>query len=218
MESKLSYDEHYAWAKSKIKKLENSKKEVIIELASKLERSGMLVGSICANISTNLSADGYATDRYVRDVLDKTKYKRKYQNNFTEDIGTSSELTWEEELKSHEILVSNSGEQVSAKPRTRDEEKIVPLSDFVGLERAIDARDNTIKELNEKIEILEKNMEGANAEIEYLKQQEGSEGIVNIPPKLYGKLKNLVIIAIRDKIPFVRIEYEGNEARDVDTI
>ena len=86
------------------------------------------------------------------------------------------------------------------------------------MERAIDARDNTIKELNEKIEILEKNMEGADAEIEYLKQQEGSEGIVNIPPKLYGKLKNLVIIAIRDKIPFVRIEYEGNEARDVDTI
>ena len=93
MRTELTYDEHYDWAKSQLRKLENSKKKVIIELAIRLENSGMPVESICANISSNLSQDGYATDRYVREVLDNTKYKRKYQNKFTEDIGSSSELT-----------------------------------------------------------------------------------------------------------------------------
>ena len=88
----MPYDEHYSWAKDELRKTEFKRREIILGLASRLEESGMLVESICAEISNNLSRDGYVTDRYVREVLEKTKYKRKYQNKFTEDIGTSSEL------------------------------------------------------------------------------------------------------------------------------
>lgn len=116
----MSYNEHYLWAKDELRKTESKKREIIHGLAIRLEESGMLVESICAEISNNLSREGYVTDRYVREVLEKTKYKRKYQNKFTEHIGTSSELeqTKEQEAnRSDEMLFpireNNSGRSLN---------------------------------------------------------------------------------------------------------
>ena len=90
----------------------------------------MLVESICAEISNNLSRDGYVTDRYVREVLEKTKYKRKYQNKFTEDIGPSSELETNKRTRSEPFRlaypVSNTGEQFRSKSEPGGDEKFVP--------------------------------------------------------------------------------------------
>jgi len=205
----LSYNEHYLWAKDELRKTESRKREIIHGLAIRLEESGMLVESICAEISNNLSRDGYVTDRYVREVLEKTKYKRKYQNKFTEDIGTSSDLeqTKEQELnRSDEIAISNTGEQFRSNSKSGGDEKFVPLSDFVGMERAINDRDNTIKELRAKNEDLEKSvssaagvretgadsndteklkeeLEGANMEIEFLKGKMGAGKIIALKGK-----------------------------------
>ena len=202
----MSYREDYEWAKGELRTLETSRKKVIIGLAEKLEKSGMRVESICASISNNLSQDGYATDRYVRDVLNGTKYKRKYRNKSTEDIGTNSELEQSKEQHvnpAYQISVSNTGEQTSAF-RRKKEENLVSHSDFVGMERAIFARDEAIKNLGEKYEALEKqakaqnqkevlsepeeesernmmlkqDLEGANMEIEFLKGQKGAEKII----------------------------------------
>lgn len=201
----MNYDEHYLWAKDELRKTESKKRGIILGLAIRLEESGMLVESICAQISNNLSRDGYVTDRYVREVLEKTKYKRKYQNKLTEDIGINSELEQSKEQHvnpAYEISVSNTGEQTSTFRRKRDE-NLVSHSDFVGMERAILARDEAIKKLKEKYESLEKqakapnqkevlseteesernmllkqDLEGANMEIEFLKGQKGAEKII----------------------------------------
>ena len=60
--------------------------------------------------------------------------------------------------------------------------------------------------------------EGAITEIEYLKEQKNIEGFVKITPTLYRQLKETVIKAIHDKLPFIRIEYQGDEAMYIDTI
>lgn len=205
----MSYDEHYIWAKDELRKTESKKREIILGLAIRLEESGMLVESVCAEISNNLSRDGYVTDRYVREVLENTKYKRKYQNKFTEDIGTSSELEQTEEQEANhsgEIAVSNTGEQFKSNSNPGADQKFMPLSDFIGMERAINDRDNTIKELRAKNEDLEKNvnliagmheteantndieklkeeLEGANMEIEFLKGKMGAEKIIALKGK-----------------------------------
>lgn len=200
----MTYDKHYEWAKDALQKIETKKKDVIIALAGRLETSGMLVESICAEISNNLSRDGYVTDRYVREVLDKTKYKRKYENKL-EDIGTSSELRQQEQElhRSNEIAVCNTGEQVSSTPAPKKQENLVPLSDLLGLQKAIFDRDKTIMDLKEKLVTsnsdiqgkspeteahsefikLKEVLEAANMEIDYLKGELGAEKIVALKGK-----------------------------------
>jgi hypothetical protein len=152
----------------------------------------MPTDTICADISSHLSNDGYASDRYVREVLEGTKYKRKYQNNYTEYNGSSSELRQTKEQQSQKIVVANTGEQIPTRRNDRDENKLVPLSDFVKLGRAIDDRDSKFKELMQKyaaleiksaeteseLEKLKEELEGADMEIEFLKGYEGAEKII----------------------------------------
>ena len=213
----MTFDEHYNWAKDRLQKIEvssrSSKKQVIIKLARRLEKAGMLVETICANISLKLASEGFVTERYVREVLTDPKFKRKYENNCIEDIGTScSELELEkdktQELNRAKIMVSNTGKQVSSTLRPRDEDKLVPVSDLLGLARAIEDRDKTIKGLKEKyddmqklitsrekirpereskvIEKLKQDIEGANIEIDFLKGQNGGERIIALKTKMAG--------------------------------
>lgn len=206
-----NYHDDYEWARDRLRKLEASKKLVILELARRLEKSGMLVESICAEISNNLSRDGYVTDRYVRAVLDKTKYKRKYEDKFKEDFGSSSELSQNRRDEQRpQILVSSSGEQVSNQ-RPRNEENLVPVSELVGMERAINDRDKTIK-------ILKGELQGAKEEVDFLRERECDQGFITVGSPLYRRFKHAIITATKDKLPFIRIQYEGGEAKDIDTI
>ena len=71
---------------------------------------------------------------------------------------------------------------------------------------------------SEAIESLKDKIEGANMEIEYLKKQKNIEGFVKVTPKLYKQMKDTVNTAIRRKLPFIRIEIQGDEATNIDTI
>jgi hypothetical protein len=242
----LSFEKHYEWAKKRLEKIETTKKQVILKLAEKLEKSGMVVETICANISSNLANEGYVTDRYVREVLEDTKYKRKYENKDMIDIGTSSESqqSQENEQKQNVVVVDNTGKHTPKeywKPRQKEEEKLARVSDLVGLERAIYDRDEKIKELRTKneelhkqvvsmdtvqeiqngesklVENLKSQLESANTEIDYLKEQRNI-GVVNITPTLYSKLKTMVTTAIRNNLSSIRIEYHGDEATNIGTI
>ena len=88
------------------------------------------------------------------------------------------------------------------------------------MERAVYDRDKTIKDLREKNKELEKQSaltQEANKETD-LKEQEGTEEFVKIADKLYSKLKHTLAKAIRNKLPFIMVEYQGGEATDIDTI
>ena len=117
----------------------------------------------------------------------------------------------------------------------------MPLSDFVGMERAINDRDNTIKELRTRNEDLEKcvsstaglretgmdsndieklkeELEGANMEIEFLKGKMGAEKIIALKGKKAENAKGQYywgrtgIKLLKSRIE----ELEGNGIRTVE--
>jgi hypothetical protein len=84
---------YYNEAKEKISNLEKSKKQVVKELAEKLEGTGMPIEFICSEICRNLT--GYVNEDYIRDCLDE-KYKEKKKQPIELVIGGNQQTEIEE--------------------------------------------------------------------------------------------------------------------------
>lgn len=92
------YEEHYEWARQKLKTIEQSKQQTINELAQKLEQSGMPLEKICSEICRHL--EGYASEQYIRKCLDP-KYKEVEKRHKPKEI---------EQPQADEKLVSHTNE------------------------------------------------------------------------------------------------------------
>jgi hypothetical protein len=141
------YQALYEWAKAQFTRIELAKRQVIKELAERLEAAGMPVELIAAEIAHNL--EGYVSEQYVRRSLDK-KYKQeekareKLENiakpvsqiavtNVTEELETIEPEESDEEKQIQEV--SNSPPKVVQIERSKEEDVFEYLAGIADGER-----------------------------------------------------------------------------------
>lgn len=155
-----SFEACFEWAvnelkeiNAKVEELDGKKREIILELARRLEESGMPKDMISEEISKRL--DPYISDRYVQGCL-KSEYKN--QKKSTRTLANTSSIDRKKVL----VTVANTGEQRQNLPQPRD------LVDAI----IADPQYSINKHTDDKIKKLQEIVDGQRARIFELEQIE----------------------------------------------
>jgi hypothetical protein len=182
-----TYETCFDWAinelkeiNTKVQELDGKKREIILELARRLEESGMLKEMICEEISKHLK--GYISDRYVQGCL---KHEYKNQKKSTRTLANTSSIDRKKVL----VEVSNTGDERPKLAQTHNiTNGIVNESQYSNRHK-----DEKIKELQEIVDAQrEKIFELEQIEKDRIKHADFST-VLSLPAKneLQQKINNL---------------------------
>jgi len=124
----------------KVEELDGKKREIILELAKRLEESGMPKEMICEEISKHLK--GYISDRYVQGCL---KHEYKNQKKSTRTLANTSSIDKKKVL----VTVSNTGDERQNFPQPHNLVETIVVNPQYTINKPTDDK---IKELQEIVD------------------------------------------------------------------
>ena len=124
----MTYDASIKWAKKRLTQIESDKKDVITQLADRLEADKMEASHICAYICKKLASEGFVSDRYIRAVLKDTKFIRKIAKGNSSEVVPDSET---EESSTNE----NEGDQTIPPMTIGTDGNIIPNNTEIPLDK-----------------------------------------------------------------------------------
>jgi hypothetical protein len=135
-------------ARNKPKNLEQSKQDIIKELAIALEKGGMPTDMISARIIEELR--GYASKQYIEKCLEE-KYIKKYQKNGQVNKTTSS-LNDSKNVPEQTVQVASTGEETYETP---EPEPPKPAAEVKRLQTELENKNKELEEAKKKAAILQ---------------------------------------------------------------
>lgn len=133
-------------ARNKLKNLEQSKQDIIKELAIALEKGGMPIDMISARIIEELR--GYASKQYIEKCLEE-KYIKKYQKNGQVNK-TNNSLNDSKNVPEQTVQVASTGQEVY--------EPVKPTAEVKRLQTELETKVKELEEAKKKAAILQEDL------------------------------------------------------------